>query len=188
MCLSRKAPYLGIVISVFLYLISFSGESVIVDETVLVPANGYNDWSIQMYPGQRLFVRTSAVADDPLKILRGVLELWVMDEESFRYYESGDYSEARERDQEWIDTNHYTHYDVNIRRFGRIHVVLNNKIRVLDPGSAKEADIVIKVLRPYGYLAFPSVILASVSLYKLVQTFRDHEKMNKRLSENRAII
>ena len=79
MCLSRKAPYLGVAISVFLYLVSFSGESVIVDETVVVPANGYTDWSIQMYPGQRLFVRTSALADDPLEIIRCVLELWVMD-------------------------------------------------------------------------------------------------------------
>jgi len=73
MCLRRKALYLGIVISVFLYLISYSGESVIVDETVVVPANGYTDWSIQMYPWQRLFVRTSALADDPLEIIHGVL-------------------------------------------------------------------------------------------------------------------
>ena len=57
-------------------------------------------------------------------------------------------------------------------------MVLNNRIRVLDPDSAKEADIVIRVLRPYGYLAFPSVIIVSVSVFKLVQTFRDHEKLN----------
>lgn len=68
-------PYLGLILSVFLYLISFSGESLVVDETVVVPANGYTDWSIQMYPGQRLFVRTSAYADDHLEIIRGVLEL-----------------------------------------------------------------------------------------------------------------
>jgi len=157
-------------------LVSFSGESVVVDETVVVPANGYTDWSIQMYPGQRLFVRTSAHADDPLEIIRGVLELWVMDEESFRYYESGDYSKAKERDQEWIDTNANTHYDVNIKKFGSVHVVLNNRIRVLDPDSLKEADIIIRVLRPYGYLAFLSVILASMSIYNLIQALREHEK------------
>ena len=165
-------PYLGLILSVFLYLISFSGESLVVDETVVVPANGYTDWSIQMYPGQRLFVRTSAYADDHLEIIRGVLELWVMDEENFAYYESGDYSKAKERDQEWIDTNAYTHYDVNIKRFGRVHVVLNNRIRVLDPDSAKEADIIIKVLRPYGYIAFPSVILMGISLYKSYKQYK----------------
>jgi len=186
--LSRKAPYLGVAISVFLYIVSFSGESVIVDETVVVPANGYTDWAIQMYPGQRLFVRTSAHADDPLEIIRCVLELWVMDEESFLCYESGDYSEARERDQEWIDMNHYTHYDVNIRRFGRVHVVLNNRIRVLDPNSAKEADIIIKVLRPYGYLVFFSVILAGINVYKLIQTYREHEKLKLSLSAMTLII
>jgi len=73
MCLSRKVPYLGVALSVFLYLVSLSGESVIVDETVVVPANGYTDWSIQMYPWQRLFVRTSALADDPWEIIHGVL-------------------------------------------------------------------------------------------------------------------
>jgi hypothetical protein len=53
-----------------------------------------------------------------------------------------------------------------VRWFGRVHVVLNNRIRVVDRGSPKEADISVTVLRPVGYLSFPGVVLVGVSLPK----------------------
>ena len=95
-----------------------------------------------------------------------------MDEANFAYYESGNYTKIRERYHVWINTNSYDALDVNIRWFGRVHVVLNNKIRVLDRDSSKEAGVGIKVLRPIGYLAFPSVILACVSLFKSYKQFK----------------
>ena len=153
-------------------MLSFSGSSCVVDERVVVPANDYIDWSIQMYPGQALRAGASAITDDPLEIERYVLELVIMDEENFAYYESGNYGKCREQYQELINTNCWDWLDVNIRWFGRVHVVLNNKIRVIDRDSSKEADISIDVLRPYGYIAFPSVILVGISLYKSYKQYK----------------
>jgi len=168
----KVSPYLGLIIGIFLYLLSISGSSRVVDERVVVPANGYLEWSIQMYPSQALRAGASAITDDPSEIIRGVLELLIMDEENFAYYESGNYTKIRERHQEWINTNSWDWLDVNIRWFGRVHVVLNNKIRVLDRDSSKESGVSIIVLRPIGYLAFPSVILVGISLFKSYKQFK----------------
>ena len=168
----KVSPYLGLIIGIFLYLLSFSGSSRVVDERVVVPANSYIEWSIQMYPGQALRAGASAITDDPSEVIRGVLELLIMDEEDFAYYESGDYMKIRERYQELINTNSWDWLDVNIRWFGRVHVVLNNKIRVSDRNSSKEANVGISVHRPCGYLALPSVILVGISLFKSYRQFK----------------
>jgi hypothetical protein len=165
-------PYHGLIIGVFLYLLSLSGSSRVVDERVVVPANGYLEWSIQMYPGQALRAGASAITDDPSEIIYGVLELLIMDEEDFAYFESGNYTKIRERYHVLINMNSYDALDVNIRWFGRVHVVLNNKIRVLDRDSSKEAGVGIIVLRPIGYLAFPSVTLVGISLFKSYKRFK----------------
>jgi len=51
-------------------------------------------------------------------------------------------------------------------------VVLNNRIRVVDRDSPKEAGVSITVLRPYGYLSFPGVVLMGVSLPKSYEKFK----------------
>ena len=161
----KVKPYLGLILGVFLYLLSTSGSSRIVDERVVVPANSYVEWSMQMYPGQELRVGVSAHADDPKEIEYKVLGLVILDEENFAYYESGDYGNCRGEYQEFIHTNVWHNLDINIRRFSRVHVLLNNKVMVVDRDSPKEADISINILRPHGYLVVPSILLVIVGFY-----------------------
>ena len=157
-------PYHGLIVGAFLFLVSFSGSSQVVDERVVVPANGYLEWPVQVYPGQALRAGASGITGNQSHSVRGVLELLIMDDENFAYYESGDYANISWRYHEQISTNWWDSLEVNIRWFGRVHVVLNNRIRVLERDSSKEADFSITILRPCGYLAFPSVILTGVSL------------------------
>lgn len=154
-----------LILSVFLCLISVSGSELIVDEEVVVPAYGYAEWPIQVYPGQAVRAVASMKSDDPPEYVNGVLELLVLDEENFQYYESEHYGNITERIHAWIATNDWEGVDVNIRWFGRIHVVLNNKIRALNRDTSKDAEISITVLRPLGYLTFPSVVLVALSLF-----------------------
>lgn len=76
-------PYHGLIVGVVLFLVSFSGSSQVVDERVVVPANGYLEWQMQMYPGQALRAGAIVITDDPSEDIRGVLELLIMDEENF---------------------------------------------------------------------------------------------------------
>jgi hypothetical protein len=165
-------PYHGLIIGVFLYLISFSGSTQMLDERVIVPANGYLEWPIQVYPGQALHAEASVITDNQSDNVRGVLELLIMDDENWAYYESGDHAMMNERYHERISMNWWDSLEVNIRWFGRVHVVLNNKIRVVDRDSPKKAGISITVLRPYGYLYIPSLVLMGISLSKSYKQFR----------------
>jgi hypothetical protein len=136
-----------------------------VDETVVVPEYGYVEWPIQVYPGQAIRAVASVPTDDASEVIYGIIELSIMDEKDFAHYESGDNGNIEERSNEWISTNSWDGIDVNIWWFGRVHVVLNNK-RALERDTPKVSEIIIAILRPYGYLTIPSIVFISVSLYK----------------------
>lgn len=165
-------PYLGLILSAFLFLISISGSLRMVDETVVVPEYGYVEWPIQAYPGQAIRAVASVPTDDASEVTYGILELSIMDEKNFAHYESGDHGNIRERSNEWISTNSWDGIDVNIWWFGRVHVVLNNE-RALDRDASKASGIIIAILRPYGYLTIPSIVFISVSL---VKSYRQYVK------------
>ena len=158
-------PYTGLVLSIFLFLISISGSVLMVDETVVVPEYGYVEWPIQVYPGQVIRAIASVPTDDTSEIIYGSLELLILDEKNFVYYESGDHGDIRERSNEWISSNNWDGIDVNIWWFGRVHVVLNNE-KALERDTSKASEIIIAILRPYGYLTIPSIVFIFVCLYK----------------------
>jgi len=158
-------PYTGLVLSIFLFLISISGSVLMVDETVVVPEYGYVEWPIQVYPGQVIRAIASVPTEDTSEIIYGILELLILDEKNFAYYESGDHGDIRERSNEWISSNSWDGIDVNIWWFGRVHVVLNNE-KALERDTSKASEIIIAILRPYGYLTIPSIVFIFVCLYK----------------------
>ena len=165
-------PYHGLAVGAFLFLVSFAGSTGIVDERVVVPANGYIEWPIEMYPCQALHAGASVITGNQSDDVRGVLELLIMDDESFAFYESGDYARMDERYHLRVWTNSWDSLEVNVRWFGRVHVVLNNKFRALDLDSPKDAAVSVTVLRPCGYLSYPGVVIMGVSLAKSYEQFR----------------
>jgi hypothetical protein len=104
------------------------------------------------------------VPTDDAEIIYGVLELLIMDEKSFAHYESGDYGNIGERSSEWLSSNIWDGTDVNVWWFGRVHVVLSNE-NAVDRDASKVSEIIIVILRPHGYLTFPSLVLVGVSLF-----------------------
>jgi len=168
----RHALFLGL----FLLLLSNVGSTEIANERVTVPPRDYVDYTIRVYPGQNLEVGAGVRTENLSDNARGVLEVLIMDDENFHHFQSEEYGEIDERYHVKISENFWEYIEVNTNWFGKVHVVLNNKIRAIKRDTPKEVAVSITVYKPLGYLALPSLLIVIISGYKTLKDKLDHRK------------
>jgi len=162
--------------TLFLLLLSNVGSTEIADEIVTVPPRDYIDYKIRVYPGQNINVRAGVRTENLSDNARGVLEVLIMDDENFFHFQSMEYNEIDERYHMRVSENFWESIEVNINWYGKVHVVLNNKIRAINRDTPKEVAVSITVYRPLGYLALPSLLIAIISGYKTLKDELDQRK------------
>lgn len=104
------------------------------------------------------------VVNDSSQVVEGYLELLIIDDENYGYFESNDVGHLRFIDQEWVETNVNTNAVYDAYWFNGLHIVLNNGGGVTDSGSIKDAYIRVIMQRPYSYMIFPAVVFLILSL------------------------
>ena len=172
----RISPKHTLFLGLFLLLLSNVGSTEIADESVTVPPNDYIDYTIQVYPGQNLKVGASVKTENLSDNARGVLEVLIMDDENFYHFQSEEYGEIDERYRLMVSENFWERIEVNTNWFGKVHVILNNKIRANNRDAPKNSSVVITMYRPLGYLALPSLIIIIISSYKILKDKLGHRK------------
>ena len=147
------------------------GSTILVDEQVSIPPNDYVQYAIQVYPGQS--IQTAATVQVPglPEYERNMLEILIMDDENYRYFESENYNLINERYRVLVGSNYWEYLKVDARWFGTVHVVLNNKIRVSDRDMAKDVTVRITRYKPLGYIGAPSLV---VLIYGAVQWGKEY--------------
>jgi len=163
-------------LGLFLILLSNVGSTEIADEIVTAPPHDYVDYTIQVYPGQSLKVGAGVKTENLSDNARGVLEVLIMDDENFYHFQSMEYGEIDERYHMRVSENFWESIEVNINWLGKVHVVLNNKIRAINRDTPKEVAVSITVYKPLGYLALPSLLIVILSGYKILKDELDHRK------------
>lgn len=163
-------------LGLFLLLLSNVGSTEIADESVTVSPTDYIDYTIQVYPGQNLKVGVGVKTENLSDNARGVLEVLIMDDENFYHFQSEEYGEIDERYHLKVSENMWESIEVNTNWFGKVHVVLNNKIRVNNRDEPKEMAVAITVYKPLGYLALPSLLIVIISSYKILKNKLGHRK------------
>jgi hypothetical protein len=166
-----KKPYFGVIIGIILLIVSASGELIIIEEELYIDPNSTRNWSIQMYPGQKLQVAVICLSDNTSEVINGILELVVIKGEMV-YLE-----------QKWVATNVWSHYEANIVGATCIRVILNNNERASNSNEVKKVYIDIKISRPYGYLILPSMIMLLLSIYKLI-----NNSLNKNIEKKGKVM
>ncbi len=172
----RINPKHTLFLGLFLLLLSNIGSTEIADESVTVPPHDYIDYTIRVYPGQNLQVGAGVKTENLSDNARGVLEVLIMDDENFHHFQSEEYGEIDERYHMRISENFWESIEVNINWFGKVHVVLNNKIRAINRDTPKMVAVTITVYKPLGYLALPSLLIVIISGYKILKDELDHRK------------
>jgi len=158
-----------LVLGLFLILLSNVGSAEISNETLTVPPGEYVDYSIDVYPGQKIRVDAGVYTGNISDNDRRVLEVLIMDDDNFNHFESEEYDKIDHRYALRIGENFWETVEVNSNWFGGAHVVLNNKIRVNNRDTRKETHVNITLLRPLGYLGLPGFLLAVFSGYTIVK-------------------
>lgn len=171
----RINPKHTLFLGLFLLLLSNVGSTEIANESVTVPPRDYIDYTIRVYPGQNLKVEAGVKTENLSDNARGVLEVLIMDNENFYHFQSAEYGMIDERYPMRVSENFWESIEVNINWFGKVHVVLNNKIRAINRDTPKEVAISITVYKPLGYLALPSLMIVIISGYKILKDI-DHRK------------
>jgi hypothetical protein len=152
------------------------GSTVLVEEQVQVPANYYVQYTVRVYPGQSIQVAATVHMPEQQEYENNVIEILVMDDVNYGYFESENYDMITERYKQRVDANYWEYLEVDARWFGTIHVVLNNKIRVSDSELAKETSVRVTRLTPLGYLEVPSLV---VLIYGAVLWSKEYDRVRR---------
>jgi hypothetical protein len=153
----------------FILLLSNVGSTVIAKEIITIPPGEYMDYSIDVYPGQKLRIDAGVHTGDISDNERRVLEVLIMDDENFNHFKSEEYDKIDDRIPLRIGENFWETIELNANWFGEAHVVLNNKIRVNNRDTQKETHVTITLLKPLGYLGLPGLLIAVLSGYKIIK-------------------
>jgi hypothetical protein len=153
----------------FLLLLSNVGSTVIANEIITIQPGEYMDYSIDVYPGQKLRVDAGVYTGDISDNDRRVLEVLIMDDENFNHFKSEEYDKINDRIALSIGENFEETINLNANWFGKAHVVLNNKIRVNNRDTQKETHVTVTLLKPLGYLGLPGFLIVILSGYKIIR-------------------
>jgi hypothetical protein len=153
----------------FLLLLSNVGSTVIANEIITIPPGEYMDYSIDVYPGQKLRIDAGVYTGDISDNDRRVLEVLIMDDGDFNHFKSEEYDKIDDRIALRIGENFWETVEVNANWFGEAHVVLNNKIRVNNRDTQKETHVTVTLLKPLGYLGLLGFLVTVFSGYKIIK-------------------
>ncbi len=170
--------YLGL----FLILLSNVGSTEIANEALTIPPEDYMDYTIDVYPGQKIRVDAGVYTDDVSDNERRVLEVLIMDDENFNHFQLEEYDKISKRYALRIGENFGEIIEVNANWFGEAHVVLNNNIRVNKREMPKETHVTVTLLKPLGYLGLPGFLIAVLSGYKVIK-----EKITTQRNSNKNV-
>jgi len=146
------------------------GSTILVDEQVSIPPNDYVQYAIQVYPGQSIEAAATVHMPDQQEYEKNMLEILIMDDENYGYFESENYTLINERKRMLVGSNYWEYLRVDTRWVGTVHVVLNNKVRVSDRDMVKDVTVRITRYKPLGYIGAPSLV---VLIYGAVQWGRE---------------
>jgi len=149
------------------------GSTILVDEQVLVPANDFVQYSVRVYPGQSIQAAATVHMPEQPEYEKNMLEILIMDDVNYDYFESENYDMITERYKELVGSNEWEYLEVDTRWFGTINVILNNKIRVSDRGTVKDVTVRVTRYKPLGYIGVPSLV---VLIYGAVQWSKEYNR------------
>ena len=163
-------------LGLFIYLLAYVGSETIIDEEVTVPANDYLHYAVRVYPGQGIQACAGVRTLNGTEYEYGVLELMMMDDAGYNHFlYPEEYTESGDRTHEWVGYNDREYIEADIRWFGVVHIILNNR-RAVDHEQAKDGFVMITLVRPLGYLGFPSLVVTLYGVGKWVKARKQVEE------------